>query len=362
MYCSASDPYRFEKIALKVAVENVGPDVLQEIFDSLSRQELEELYTTILRNGLEFFWLDSIQAIQRTELDPFSHGKFKAVCLQGTKTYLAQKKVMLEIDSLFAAAGISHAFFKGAQVREIVYAKPAYRPSKDIDLLISPKERNRALQLLAGAGYTLHFDPANVSHEVNMVKQEVVVDVHWDIMRPGRTRISLVEEFLERRQRYSFFWGLDAEVSLFIMLTHPVFTKYSTAPQSAVIRLVDIIQWLEELELEWSRLCRYLRSSGMITAAWITMRVVVNLTGRQPAKELPCKELPKAWKKKILSFWLARNLSTRFMKYPAVIKYIFTALAHDSCMDAYRFYLTARQERKQRKSTVEELESLGTGF
>ncbi len=324
----------------------------------LSLSDQEQLLEMIVEQGLQFFWLDALKLFREHQFYLLSQKKLKNSCLQSTTRYLIQKKTIMEIDSLLSQADLAYVFFKGAQIREAVYQNPAYRPSIDIDLLVSPEDKDDVLHVMVEAGFTLHFDPDNVSHEVNMAKEGVLVDVHWDVMRPGRTRLNMVQELLMARQRQDFFWGLDTEAALFVMLVHPVFTKYSTAPQSAMVRLIDICNWLTHREIDWERLVGFLEKSGMKTASWITLSVLKNLTGQSFPEKFHETVIPAPLKKQMLNYWLSRNLSSRFVNFPLFSKYIFTLLAHDSSRDILRFFLMAARAKKERKVIVAALHKI----
>lgn len=352
------DPYRLQKIALLPARKTLRQEDLVRKLSRLRGGEQEQLLEMVVEQNLQFFWLDAIKLIQEHQFYLLSQQKLKNACLQSTTRYLTQKKIIMEIDFLLSQTDLVYALFKGGQIREAVYDNPAYRPSIDIDLLVSPEEKDHVLDVLIKAGFTLHFDPANVSHEVNMVKDGVFIDLHWDIMRPGRTRVNLVQEFLESRQRQDFFWGLDTEAVLFIMLVHPVFTKYSTAPQSAIVRLVDICRWLACREIDWERLIELVERSGMKTASWITLSVLKKLTGEKFPQQFYESVVPGFPKKQLLGFWLNRNLSSRFVDFPFLSKYIFTLLAHDCSRDVVRFFLLAARAHNEKKMTAAALQKM----
>src|SRR5215831_5433130 len=98
---------------------------------------------------------------------------------------MAQKAFMAELDRIYEQAGIVYAAFKGAHVREIVHADPSVRSANDIDILVSPTQREAAAEALVAAGFEMRADATNISHEATLVRGPIVVDLHWDILRPG---------------------------------------------------------------------------------------------------------------------------------------------------------------------------------
>lgn len=344
-------------IALLPTANSLPISELRAALLRLSEVELRQLLTLILKHGLQSFWLEALSSLL-PEL-PFSskwREQLKEQCFRCTTRYLAQKKTLIELDRLFGKNHFSYAVFKGAHLREVIYDNPSFRSSVDIDLLISPTEKFRAIRTLCANGYTLHADLATVSHEVTLIKDNVHLDLHWHIMRPGRTRIDLTDLFLQSRQRYGFFWALDPNLTLLVLLTHPVFTEYSTGPQSSIVKLADLRRWITKHEIDWQRLLHLLEDSGQKTAAWITATHLANLTGyRLPAYiyEAIKPQNPKLF---LLQQWLTLDLSSKFAAYPILPKYIFTLLAHDNFNDMLRFIRRFRAERRNDAVALQQLQ------
>jgi len=342
-----SDHYRLQRLALLPTADALPINELRSTLQRLSEVEQRQLLALILTQGLQFFWLEALRTLPDLSFTEAWREQLKAQCFSDTARYLAQKKALIELDRLFEKEQIPYAVFKGAHIREIVYANPAYRPSVDIDLLVSPSVKFRSVQALCANGYTLFPDPANISHEVSLAKDNVHLDLHWYIMRPGRTRIELTDLFLQSRQRCSYFWALDNDMTLLVMLAHPVFTKYSTAPQSLIVRLTDLRKWNSRQTIDWQRLLHLLEDTGLKTAAWITATIFSNLTGCHLPASIYEAIRPKHPKQFLLQQWLTLNLSSKSANYPIFPKYIFTLLAHDRLSDFARL---ARLYLKQKKS------------
>jgi Uncharacterised nucleotidyltransferase len=344
-----ADPYKLQRISLLSTAD------LQVRLLELSAVEKADLLGLIRKQGLQFFWLDALRGLPDVAFTSAWRETLKKQCLWDTARYMVQKQALITLDRLFESERIPYVVFKGAHIREIVYADPAYRPAADIDLLISPREKGRAVQALCATGYVLGHDPTIISHEVSLSKGNVHLDLHWHIMRPGRTRIDLTEQILETRQRRNFFWAPDNEMALLVMLVHPVFTKYSTAPQSSIVRLADLRRWLATQTTDWPRLLQLLEHTGMKTAAWITATVLADLTGiRLPAAVYEAIKPPQP-KRFLLQKWLDLNLSAKFADYPFLAKYVFTLLAHDSLGDMLRFVRIFKAEQKKENDAMTKL-------
>ncbi|MFH0785372.1 MAG: nucleotidyltransferase family protein [Pseudomonadota bacterium] len=327
---------------------------------SLPDFEQQLLLTLIISQSLHFFWLEALRTLPEMPLSSTWRKQLKDLCFKHTTHYLAQKKTLFELDMLFEKERIPYAIFKGAHIREVIYANPACRSSADIDILVTPNQKTSAIRTLCASGYTLSATLANVSHEVTLVKDNVHVDLHWHIMRLGRTRIDLTDLYLQSRQRCNFFWSLDNDMTLIVLLTHPVFTEYSAGPQSSA-KLADLRRWITTQAIDWQRVLCLLEESGMKTAAWITATLLADLTGCHLPTHIYKAISPKNPKHFLLQQWLSLNLSSKFAAYPIFPKYIFTLLAHDNLSDIFRFIRMFRAERQKDVAAMEHVQQAAQG-
>lgn len=351
-----SNHYRLQRLALLPTDANLTIGELRSALQRLPEPEHQQLLALIIGQGLQFFWLFALRALPDLSFSNLSREPLRDQCFKSTIRYLAQKKALIELDGLFEKDQILYAIFKGAHIREAIYENPAIRSSADIDLLVAPNEKIRALHVLCANGYTLAANRENVSHEVSLFKGNVHLDLHWHIMRPGRTRTDLTDLLLQSRQRCGFFWALDNDMTLLVLLSHSVFTEYSTGPQSSIIKIADLRKWITTQKIDWQKLLHLLEDAGLKTAAWITATILADLTGcRLPAFILEATR-PANPKRFLLKQWLYLNLSLKFAEFPILPKYIFTLLAHDSLKDICRFIRIYRAERKKLDETFKRLQ------
>ena len=349
------DPYRLQRLALLPTSGRLSKEAILRECEELSREDCKELITLILHHGLACFWLATLPAHPAHSFSPADREVLRMRCFSQATRYLAQKKTLLEIDTVLSAAAIAHAVFKGALTREVVYADPAFRPSADIDILISPADKLRAVTTLCKTGYILSANGENTSHEVTLAKDNVHLDLHWHIMRPGRTRFNMTDLYLKSRQWHDYFWGLDRESALLVLLTHSVFTEYSTGPGSSVLKLADLGMWIEKHDIDWQRALHLLEISGMKTAAWITATLLANLSDWRLPPSIYQALQPHRLKSLVLGKWLGRNLTARFINHPALPKYLFTFLAHDNFGDRVHFIRAFLKERQQQAAVMRQL-------
>ncbi len=289
------------------------------------------------RQGLTAFWHEMLK--EKELEDEVSSEFFQALRRRRvgmTANYLMQRHHLDRLRGLFDEAGIVHLFFKGGHVRERIHGEPSLRDASDLDVLISSKDRARAVGLLVEQGYTLFANPKNLSHEVTLLGQGGVIDLHWDLLRPGRTRVPLADDFLATRKDFGSHWGPDDSAALFLLLVHPVFTKYVTTPQSPLMRALDLYWWLERVAVEWDEVLTWLDRAGLRTAAWITLRWLALFGDPQVPMAVWQKLRPGRLRSAWLEWWVAEDLSSRWLHRPWVVQGAFTLPAHDRVGDALR--------------------------
>jgi len=272
--------------------------------------------------------------------------------------YLAQRAAVDELDRLFEAEGIAYAAMKGVHVRECVYPDPALRPASDIDILISPTDRRRAAQALVAAGYLVHAEPANISHEAAFSRGAVDIDLHWHMLRPGRTRVDLTDELLERRQRIKDQWGLSESDTLFLMLTHPAFAKYVCSPNMGLGRVADFLLWIHKRPVDWPAVLQQLGRAGLKTAAWTMLSWFRMLAAPDVQETLDTwidTVRPGRLRAAYLGQWLGRDLPSRWLDKPFLIQFGFTLVLHDRPGDVMHALSGLRQARRNQVRDMDAL-------
>jgi len=325
---------------------------MHDAFEQVQAIDEHEFLVFIIQQGLASMWGAMLQT--RTETHPFT-GKFLDRLHQqrliNTGRYLLQRHSITRIKTILDAAKIPHVVYKGASIRERLYADPALRPAADIDVLVSGKHKQQTIQAFTLQGYELHASADIVSHEVSLKKGNASIDLHWDILRPGRTRIPIADTLLNSRIDYASHWGMSTEASLFIMLVHPVFAKYGTSPNATLMRSVDLSLILEEQNINWQTLQQWLDNTGLKTAAWLTLSWHALLTNR-PAPAIMTAIQPGKLRQRYLNHWLKNNYSSKLFNRPFYIQLGFTLPAHDKPSDALRAVRKAQQLKRTQQSDL----------
>jgi hypothetical protein len=331
------------------------------------------LVEALLRGGAEFvellltfdlgaLWHARVSSDQGWSSVPeMQRNQLQAARLAAGARYMAQQQAIAEVDRLFEAAGIHYAVMKGALVRERLHADPSVRAAGDIDVLVSPADRREAARLLVGAGFRMHLDLLNVSHEITLQTPAADIDLHWNILRPGRTRSELTAELLSRRARVDGFWGLSDSDSTFLMLVHPAFSKYVCSPHMGLARVMSFLLWSPRAAKHWQAVMELLDRSGVKCAAWATLTWFDALA---PARLRP---LLSSWRTDIrpgplraryLELWLRHNLPSRLIAHPLPIQFGWTAFLHDRPSDALVAYHGWRLSRRNRETDARSFRTL----
>jgi len=251
--------------------------------------------------------------------------------------YLQQKVSLLSISDLLEENSIEHAIYKGGHTRELVYQHPAVRPSSDIDILINFADRDEVVRLMTSRGFLLYTKTKNLTHELSLIKGNTSIDLHWHILRPGRIPESLTSDLLSDRVKQDEYWSLSNDAHLFILLIHPVFTKYCSTTQNGLIRMLDLLYWFKNQSVEWGGVLNLLNRTGLKTAAWITLEYLSILTGVSIPENVMNEISPGCLKKRYLQKWIYTDLPARLQRRPFWVKTAFTLFAHDDMGGTFRF-------------------------
>lgn len=339
-YQDTGGVFKLHRLALAPAQSSVLAERLQAALDAAVCDGDEAFQHFIIHNGLAPLWFQALQASGlQTENALALHNALQEQYFASVAMYLAQSAALKELDGLFESQTIPYVVMKGGLARELVYNDPTLRPATDLDILIHPAQRELATKVLLEAGFTFHPDPENISHEATFSRAGVDIDLHWDILRPGRTRIELAPVFLLNRQRYRGFWGLDETHAAFMMLVHPAFAKYVCSPNMSLVRVVDFIHWTHLRHIDWAALVNLLADAGLKTAAWMQLHWFLMLQGKDglDAPDTFLRAIqPGPVRSRYLNYWLEHDLPTRYLHKPLWIQLGLTLFLHDRVPDAWR--------------------------
>ena len=345
----ASAPRReWDRRALLPVVRSASPDACCAALQDGGTEFLE----WVLTHDLGAIWYHRLQAAGLLQsLPPAMVDALRAARMLAAGAYLPQRRALEQVHQWFSSQAIAYVVMKGAHVRECVYPDPALRPASDMDILIAPQDRRRAAQVLLDHGYPAHLLPNNVSFEATFSRGLVHIDLHWSMLRAGRTRVDMTPGFLARRQQTRGVWGLGDSDAVFMMLTHPAFGKYVCSPQMGLGRVADFMLWIQQKPVDWPAVLSLLEQAGLKTAAWAMLGWFRMLGPPEVAREIDSALAalrPGPLRAAYLQMWLTHDLPTRLWPRERWLQLAFTLFLHDRPADRLRVLQGVWQARRHR--------------
>ena len=351
-------PYTIHRSVLQPILQSICQGLAtKDINFALDLQE-NEAVELIMDQGLFGHWYQLLDIVITDPAKNKFYQLLKQRLMAEIAVYLLQLKTLYTLHKLFDANGIRYAVFKGAHLREELYEPPAIRSVQDIDVLISAEQRAKVVKLLSQKGFSCYRRLANIGVEASFSDKHSTIDLHWSVFRAERSRIDLVEPFLTDRLYRNNFYCLSAEHALFVMLVHPVFTKYLTSPIMFLSRIVDIYAWIEKKDIKWQSLFDLLDRAHLKTAAWLTATYCELLSDIAFPRDFMAAVKPGKAKASYLNYWVRNNLSSRFFTTPMIPKLFFTFPAHDGVGDVCSFLASMLQHKKDAKMILDELDEI----
>lgn len=342
------DKHTFHRLALAPFVKTEAE--LLALWSKLPTEQEANFVIFLQEQGLAPLW-DATPACTSLPLNKESRNQLHQARLANAALYLLQRHSLEKIRRTLDAADIPHVITKGCHTREVYYTEANLRPAIDIDILVTPEHKFETIRAFQTEGFTFHATAENAAQDCSLIKGDTAIDLHWDILRPGRTRQPMAQTLLATRTDYGTHWGLSHGATLYLMLVHPVFRKYTTTPQASLMRLVDLLELLQQQPRSQQNATQLLFQSGLATAGWITLAWLQHLTGRRT--DLMEEVAPGSIRRSYLTNWLQRDLANRLPA--AVTQLAFTLAAHDTAKDALH---AARRARHHRRNSTKQLAEL----
>ncbi|NVO29191.1 nucleotidyltransferase family protein [Donghicola sp. C2-DW-16] len=115
----------------------------------------------------------------------------------------------LKASKVLKKAKITHAVFKGPAQQDVLYGSAFVKPSADADILVAPKDQERAFEALQSYGY--HIDEPKAwwwrqfLNEVHLVSNDKApLDLHHGLGQAGLPDVRNPEAFLDRTTQYMY--------------------------------------------------------------------------------------------------------------------------------------------------------------
>ena len=326
--------------ALALTVADPGTDVLEQAVAWLGGNDGLQRVEFLAWHGLAPWWADQLMRSGNFDrVAPTVAAALRDQWRTASALYLTQTHALLEVAAALEQHALPYVVFKGAAAREAVYASPSLRVAGDIDLLVRADARATVAALLTRCGFNERLQARASAHESTFARGRVDIDLHWDILRPGRTRRPLVDSILAERVRgESFTHPCDTD-SAFLMLVHPAFAKYVCSANMGLNRVLDFLLFTRGRLIDWPAVARRLDDAGMKTAGWCTLRwmQMVSPSSLTVPAEFMVDIAPGALRRTYLERWLVHDLPGRLLdRTDWLIRTAYTLPLHDRPADAWR--------------------------
>ena len=294
----------------------------------------------LIHHGLAAWWADRLDSQSALHIIPNDVSKtLVAARRTASVIYMMQLAALSQITAAFDRENVTYVVLKGAATREETYVLPALRTAGDIDLLISRSSLAIATQCITQLGFVAQSSDS--THEITFSRGHVDIDLHCDILRPGRTRSPLVGSLLARRVRGPKFWRLSDSDTVFMMLVHPAITKYVCSPHMGLNRVLDFLLFTQTRSIDWDNVALRLGEAGLKTAGWCTLRWIQLLVPDaviSPVSFVTTIQ-PGKLRAAYLNYWIDHDLPGRLIdRANWLIQAAFTLPMHDKFSDARRAF------------------------
>ncbi len=353
-----NDPFHLHRLALRPLLHTLDRQQTTALFSELELLDPTDFIIFVHQQGLAQMWLPFLQAHALPSNWQTTIGDLKQDALTTAASQLMQRKASADTHQAFRDAGIDYLVFKGANLRDTIYDDPTHRPVCDIDILVREESKFDAIKALQQAGFSSHHLAENISHETSMLRQGVWLDLHWHLLRPGRTRIDLNDYLFSQRRAFGKLQGLSNEASLLVMLIHPAISKYVNGTASSLRHLVDIHRLAQQDDIDWERLVAMLEAAGTKTAAWASLAWLNMLSDAPMYADLAGQLRPSGLKARWLGYWMGKGLNRKFAERRVVLRVGFSLMLQDNLKDVVHAVRTLKEEKDKTAATMQAFEQI----
>lgn len=252
-------------------------------------------------------------------------------------------------------AGVRFVWMKAAAIRSELYSSPGLRPATDLDLLVVPGDRYAAIAALKSAGAVVVEEAGASAHEIVLQLRSVDIDLHWDVLAPGRLPARVTESILEESVAGALGPRPCDLHMCALALIHPAFAKHVCTRHMGLNRVVDTLRMLRAWNPEPNQLVKLAISwRGFMGARaslyWLSLI----------SKDVRIAQLNEAFVKEdhsIRSRYIESQIDRNWPDFwversRAVLGLTFSIWLQDSLSDALKATVARLGRRTERASTV----------
>ncbi len=184
-------------------------------------------------------------------------------------------KAALGLFTIFEEAGIAAVVLRGMALSHTVYRHMRVRPMVDVDVLISPEDRDLTQRALRQQGLEVK---AILRSQLVYVVDGVVFEVHWSFMTPKRFRRAVdVSSWLGTRRPIRLSGGTLYSLSLENELLELALHSFVHHEIGTLLQLVDIGMLARTPELDWDYIKAWCAKSSVSRLTFFTIKLVDRL-------------------------------------------------------------------------------------
>lgn len=211
--------------------------------------------------------------------------RLRSAWMAADRQHLVARTQLREVVGAFGAAGIDTIILNGPALAADYYPDPALRPFVDLDLLIRPRDRQQALEILLGLGYT-HDRPGRSLAHVPAVylappngSMLLPVDLHWECVEhsEGSRATELANEEIWSRATPASSWGQMARTlaaeDLLIYVAANFAIHHTLAGALWQLDLALVLK-RHRARLDWDAVAARARRWGAAGATYFSLRAV----------------------------------------------------------------------------------------
>lgn len=197
-----------------------------------------------IRQELRHHAIQNLPVDILAKADPANQMVYLRSSVQACTHWYALMQVQQDVTRILEAAAIPCATLKGAAA-DILYPQPLYRSMGDVDLIVKPRDLDRAVALLTENGCTIH-DTRNPRH-VELRKNGIQIELHRHFAAlSDPTRANSLDELLfaalDRAEKatidgYEFYMLPPVENGLVLM-------EHINSHMESGLGLRQIIDWM----------------------------------------------------------------------------------------------------------------------
>jgi hypothetical protein len=360
----ASDAWAAHRAAISIEEEGVDVWRAAQTLLHCHNNDIDKVESFITWHGLAGLWSEALAAAGNTRTVSDESARDAIVVLQQRLASLQRHQVVHQLmqdaamrtaSDALSAASIAFVWLKAAAVRAELYARPGLRPSTDLDLLVLPADRNRAIAALLSVGGTRLASSDVSSHEEVVRIGSVDLDIHWHVLAPGRLREGVTEEILRDRVSNACGARPSNRHMLALALIHPAFAKHVCSRHMGLNRVADTLRMLRAWDVDAQDLRQIATAWGGFTGAraslyWLSK---ISNSGR-------LSQLNMAFNKNadsLIDTYLARQIDRNWPdawvdRSRFVLGLTFSVWLQDSPTDAIRAMFARLLRRRERTLSV----------